>query len=206
MNHFHKALLGGFLFCSALMTLAEPQREADSADAATVRICDDSGCSQRPANSATFDTPAISADQADPKIAKLTALAESDPKAAFDLGLRFFRGDGVERNPYTAIEWMRSAADRGVTDAQLALGRFYLMGVEEMGSDPAEAESWLTLAAAGGSIEANKLLAQASAAKKDERATYKWREEQRKSGYWWWANNYSYYWYWNRSTWLCHCH
>ncbi len=205
MNHFYQALLRGFFFCLPLMALAEVPQGADTAEVPIVRICDDSGCSHRPANSATFDAPAIHSDQAEPNMSRLIALAEKNPKAAFDLGLRFFRGDGVERNPYTAIEWMRSAGDRGMTDAQLALGGFYLMGVEEMGADSAEAESWLQLAAASGSIEAKKLLAQASAAKKDERDTYQWREAQLKSWHQRWASSYTYYWHWSRNTWLCHC-
>jgi hypothetical protein len=57
--------------------------------------------------------------------------------------MRLLRGDGVERNSYQAIEWMRKAGDGGHLPAQVALGRMYLTGVEEMGADPAEAEAWL---------------------------------------------------------------
>ena len=46
--------------------------------------------------------------------------------------------------------------------AQLAVGRFYLMGLEEIGSDPAEAEKWLSTAAGRGNKEAKQLRTQAS--------------------------------------------
>ena len=115
----------------------------------TVRICDSSGCSDRSRDSATFQGTPVD-PEAERRLQALTALAENNPKAAYDLGLRLLRGDGVERNSYQAMEWMRKAGDGGHTEAQFALGRLYLMGFEEMGSDPQEAEAWLTRAAANG--------------------------------------------------------
>ena len=102
-----------------------------------VRICDDSGCSNRPANSATYN-PSAEFPDSDPdgRIAALEELARKDPRAAYDLGLRFFRGDGVRKDTYKALQWMRDAAERGHLEAQKAVGRFYLTGLEEMGSDP----------------------------------------------------------------------
>lgn len=166
----------------------------------TVRICDASGCSDRPRNSSSFQVEP-SDPVAEQRLAALTVLADKDPRAAFDLGLRYFRGDGVEKNSYQALQWMRSAGERGVVGAQLALGRFYLMGLEEMGSDPAEAETWLTMAAAKGSREAKKLLAEATAAKKDEQRYYQWREAHRKSWAGYWYTGYTYYWHWGPSGW-----
>jgi TPR repeat protein len=87
---------------------------------------------------------------------------EKDPRAAYDLGLRYFRGDGVRQDSYQALKWMRDAAERGYLKAQTAVGRLYLMGLEEMGSDPAEAEKWLSIAAGRGDKEAKTLLAQAT--------------------------------------------
>ena len=111
----------------------------------TVRICDENGCSERPRDAVTFN-PAVAGDSAaDQQAAKLIALAEKDPRAAYDLGLRYFRGDGVRQDSYQALKWMRDAAERGFLKAQTAVGRFYLMGLEEMGSDPAEAEKCFPL-------------------------------------------------------------
>jgi TPR repeat protein len=96
---------------------------------------------------------------------------------------------------------MRDAAKRGDLQAQLAVGRFYLMGLEEMGADPAEAEKWLSIAAGRGNAEAKNLLAQASAAKQNEQTLYQWRERHRTAWYGWWASGYAYYGYWGPNGW-----
>ena len=166
----------------------------------TVRICDSSGCSDRPRDSASFQ-PEATNPVAEQRLLQLTEVARDDPRAAYDLGLRYFRGDGVRQDSYQALKWMRDAGERGVVPAQLALGRFYLMGLEEMGPDPAEAETWLSMAAAKGNKEARRLLPQAQAAKKDEKSAYEWREANRKNWYGGWYGTYSYYWYWGPNGW-----
>ncbi|MBB1074601.1 sel1 repeat family protein [Rhodoferax sp. 4810] len=167
----------------------------------TIRICDDTGCSDRPRSSATFDPSHDDNPEQTRRLAALADVAQKDPRAAYDLALRYFRGDGVPRDSYLAIKWMREAGDRGVPQAYLALGRFYLMGVEEMGADPAEAENWLSLAAARGDKEAKKLLAEARTAKKTEQELYQWRETYRKNWYGWWSSGYAYHWYWGPAGW-----
>lgn len=170
----------------------------------TVRICDNTGCSDRPRNSASFEAElAAKADPAqDAKVASLEAMAAQDPRAAYDLGLRYFRGDGVRKDGYLAIKWMRDAAERGDFKAAQALGRFYLFGLEEMGSDPIEAERWLMMAADKGDKEAKKLLAQARKAKAEAQSDYQWRETVRKNG--WlvgWYSGYAYRTYWRDGRW-----
>ncbi len=167
----------------------------------TIRICDDTGCSERPRNSASFDPAASSDPEGDRRLVALAAMAEQDPRAAYDLGLRHFRGDGVRQDSYQAIRWMRSAGERGDARAQLALGRFYLMGLQEMGADPIEAERWLGLAASGGDAEARELLEQARSARRDERAYHRWREAHRHAWHGWWARGYPYHWYWGPAGW-----
>lgn len=167
--------------------------------AETVRICDASGCSEQPRSITTFHgTPTD--PEAEQRLAALVELGERHPKAAYDLGLRYLRGDGVDRNSHQAIEWMRKAGNRGHVDAQFALGRMYLLGFEEMGPDPAEAEVWLTMAAGKGHKGARKLLNEAAAAKKDERRLYQVREAERKSWGVWYIST-PYYWTWGRSGW-----
>lgn len=115
----------------------------------SARFCDDSGCSERPLSvSADYlNKPAVVKSE---EILKLEEAAASEPKAAYDLSLRYFRGDGVQRNSYQALQWMRKAGHGGLLEAQKALGGYYLSGFEEMGSDPQEAEKWLSMAAAQG--------------------------------------------------------
>lgn len=168
----------------------------------TVTICDPSGCAERPKDYASFD-PAKDGRQmdSDERIPALEEIAKKDPRAAYDLALRFFRGDGVRRDSYQAIRWMREAGERGVFEAQKALGRIYLTGLEEMGSDPAEAQKWLQMSAARGDREAQKLLVEATAARKDEDDYNRWISHYRSifSGYW--NSGYNYLWGWQNNGW-----
>lgn len=167
----------------------------------TIRICDDSGCSDRPRNSATFDTGIDPNPEETRRLAALSDLAGKDPRAAYDLGMRYLKGDGVRRDGHQALRWLREAGDRGDPRAQAALGRLYLSGLEEMGSDPAEAEKWLSLCAQRGDKASAKLLKQAQEAKKDEQARYRWREYYRQNGDGWWYSAYPYYWVWRVDGW-----
>jgi TPR repeat protein len=173
---------------------------AHAGDDDTIRICDANGCSDRPKNSASFQVPPDDPVEVE-RTAALVELAEQDPRAAWDLGLRYFRGDGVRKDAYQALQWMRDAGERGNVKAQLAVGRFYLMGLEEMGPDPVEAESWLSMAAAQGNKEAKKLLVEAQSAKKTEQKLYQWRETNRQSWYGAWNTGYAYYWTWGPRGW-----
>lgn len=168
----------------------------------TIRICDATGCSVQPRNAASFDATRDENPEATRRMAALADIARQDPRAAFDLGLRYFRGDGVKRDSYLALQWMRSAGDRGHPEAQLALGRLYLSGLEEMGADPAEAEKWLSLASGRGDKEATRLLAEARSAKQSEQALYQWRDAHRKAWLGWWISGYGYHWTWAPAGWL----
>ncbi|MDR0458212.1 MAG: sel1 repeat family protein [Burkholderiaceae bacterium] len=164
-----------------------------------VRICDDTGCSWRPKDAISTETVDDSADRQAPGIARLKQIAQTEPKAAYDLGLRYFRGDGVRQDSYQALVWMRKAAERGNLQAQKALGGFYLFGLEEMGPDPQEAEKWLLMAIGQGDKESKKLLEQARAAKKSDQKAFDayWRPIY--SGYWY--SGYPYYGVWRQTYW-----
>lgn len=166
----------------------------------TMRICDADGCVERPRSYATHDATAAQPDD-NGRAAALEALAERDPRAAYDLGLRYFRGDGVRQDSYKALTWMRSAAERGHFEAQKALGRLYLTGLEEMGSDAREAEKWLSIAASRGDKEAAKLLAEASAARKSDEADWKWRQHWKGVFHDYWYRRYQYLGHWRNGSW-----
>ena len=191
-----------YSFVAALVLVACAQAPSAPDPTATIRICDEGGCSDRPRSSATFDAARDDNPELTRRIAALTDLANKDARAAYDLGLRYFRGDGVPQNSYQALQWMRSAGERGHPQAQLALGRFYLMGLEEMGSDPAEAEKWLSLAAGRGDKEAAQLLTEATAARKKNQEEYRlWTTRHRHVWYGYWASGYPYYWIWGPGGW-----
>lgn len=185
-----------FFIMAFLVGFAQAQTASE-----TIRICDASGCAERARSTSTFDPTANTNPDADRRLAALVTMAEHDPRAAFDLGLRHFRGDGVAQNTHQALEWMRSAGERGDLRAQSALGRFYLAGVEEMGPDPAEAERWLALAAGRGDKEAQKLLREAAAARTRGRDAYLVREDQRKNWVAGWYTAYPYHWTWRPTGW-----
>ncbi|QCB48783.1 tetratricopeptide repeat protein [Hydrogenophaga sp. PAMC20947] len=190
-NVFLPLTMAGLLLMSTPGMADEP---------AAVRICDSQGCSDRPRDAATFQ-PGADDPVAELRAAALTELAKNDPRAAWDLGLRYFRGDGVRKDTYQALHWMRDAGERGIVPAQLAVGRFYLMGLEEMGSDPAEAVTWLSMAASKGNKEAKKLLKEAQSAERSEQKQYQVREEERKSWSGYWSSGYAYYTTWGPQGW-----
>lgn len=100
----------------------------------------------------------------------LTVAAEGGvPEAQYVLGTMLFRGDGVPRQSYQALQWMRRAAQGGDIRAQRAVGRLYMTGLEEMGQDPQEARSWLSLAAGRGDAQARRDLAEMDRAEGEER-------------------------------------
>ena len=173
----------------------------DPPRAETIWLCDENGCADRPKGYASFNPASTLPDEDTAKIASLEALAAKDPRAAYDLALRFFRGDGVRQDSYRSVKWMRDAAERGEINAQKALGRLYLTGMGEMGADPGEAEKWLAITAGRGDREAQSLLQQATAARQSEQARYQWDRRWRPIFQNYWASTYSYLWYWNLGAW-----
>lgn len=187
-----------FLSTALLASCVTPPPPSD-----TVRLCDSNGCEEVDKSTARFD-PSSTVPEADPegRIPALEQMARKDPRAAHDLALRYFRGDGIRQNSYQALQWMRDAAQRGDLGAQKAVGRLYLTGLEEMGSDPREAEKWLSIAAGRGDEEAAELLVEATAAKKSEAAEYQFRTRWRPVFYNYWYAGYGYYSRWRNGGWV----
>lgn len=160
----------------------------------TVTICDSSGCVEQDRNAVTR-VDEVADPEMKARIAALEELAANDPQAAYDLGMRYFRGDEIDRNSYQAIQWLRQAADQGDVRAQLALGRLYMTGYEEMGVDLIEADRWLSMAAAQGDSEAAALLEEVAPALEDQRAYDKYRLDWRNRTYRYWYDVPVYYYY-----------
>ena len=171
----------------------------------TTQVCDSTDCIDRPIDDSS-DNPdtAGSSNDSEGQIHGLEDLARQDPRAAYDLGLKYFRGDGVRQDSYLALQWMREAAERGNLGAQKAIGRMYLTGLEEMGPDPREAEKWLKITVARGDKEAAKLLKEAQTARKDEQQYFLWRNQWRTVFYNAWSTGYRYHWHWRSGRWHLH--
>jgi TPR repeat protein len=107
----------------------------------------------------------------------------------------------VRQDSYRSIKWMRDAAERGLFDAQKALGRLYLTGLAEMGADPGEAEKWLTMTASRGDKEASKLLREAAAARQSQQAEYRFYSRWRSTFNTYWYSGYGYNSYWRGNRW-----
>lgn len=136
----------------------------------------------------------IAPEELQRSLADLEKIARQDPSAAYDLGLRYFRGDGVRQDSYRALQWMRDAAERGDIEAQKAVGRLYMTGLEEMGADLQEARKWLSIAAGRGDEEAEHLLLElGSSSSNDDAYT--------RSTYHSWYHAYPYRLYWHKGGW-----
>lgn len=190
------------VFISTLLILGGCQSSPSTSG--SVRLCTEQGCSLKPKHEVSAELvrvdPALAA-----RAALLQAQAETSPRAAFDLGLRYFRGDGVRQDSYQALQWMRRAAQEGDLQAQKAMGGFYLFGLEEMGSDPVEAQKWLQMAAARGDEESRQLLATASSAAAAQRQSseeyFTWKTRWSETYQHYWHSGYPYYGYWNDDAW-----
>lgn len=70
------------------------------------------------------------AERAEDKIATPTTSAEGgDPRAQFELGLRYSEGEGVKKNAKEAAKWMLRAAQSGLPPAQYRMGVLYERGL-----------------------------------------------------------------------------
>ena len=80
---------------------AAQQQAVDSQAGKPVRVCtQDEGCSDQARSEAGRKPAAEPVTEEEARIAVLEKQAKADPRAAFDLALRFFRGDGVRRDSY----------------------------------------------------------------------------------------------------------
>jgi TPR repeat protein len=91
---------------------------------------------------------------------------QEDPKAQFQLGLRYAKGEGVPQDQNEAIKLYRLAAEAGHTDAQKKLGFIYGTG-QGVVQDLSEADSWLSKAASKGNADAGLASAVVALAKAD---------------------------------------
>jgi TPR repeat protein len=109
----------------------------------------------------------------------LTLAAENGvPEAQYALARLLFGGVGVAREPFAALRWMRQSAQNGFLPAQKAVGRLYMTGLEEMGADLNEAQTWLSAAAAQGDAESRRWLREVEAARAAEAAQRRAFEQQ----------------------------
>lgn len=81
------------------------------------------------------------------------AAAEGDPKAQFEIGLRFAEGRAVAADPKAASDWYAKAAAQGYAPAQYRLGSAWEKGHAGR-RDAQEAKRWYQAAAEQGNLRA----------------------------------------------------
>lgn len=89
----------------------------------------------------------------------LTKARNGNVEAMYDVSVRYYNGDGVEKNERESFNWTLKAAQKGHVDAMVdvAYGYFYGIGVEV---DEDEAFEWMLKAAEAGDIEAMEYVAE----------------------------------------------
>ncbi|WP_164137019.1 tetratricopeptide repeat protein [Stenotrophomonas maltophilia] len=92
---------------------------------------------------------ALGSDGATSLKSLLAAAEAGSADAENDLGDRYNEGNGVVRNPVTAVEWYHRAAEQGHGSAQSSLGVMYLNGTG-VPKDLAQALFWVRKAAEQG--------------------------------------------------------
>jgi len=98
-------------------------------------------------NKDTAIKPQKTSGEIDSKIKKLIVKAENeDNEAQYELGLRYFDGDGIQEDKVKAFEWFIKAAENGNELAQYELGNKYENGIG-VPIDYAKALHWYLKAA-----------------------------------------------------------
>lgn len=105
-----------------------------------------------PATPAATATPAALPEAIGPEALRAAAAA-GDPKAAFEIGLRFAEGRTVPADLTKAVEWYARAADKGLATAQYRLAVAYEKGLG-VARDPEKSKALYKAAAEQGNVRA----------------------------------------------------
>lgn len=76
------------------------------------------------------------------------------PTAQYILGMKYYMGDGLEKDLEKGVHWLLKAAYQGIVEAQVQLGDIYML------SDAREAKKWYEKASAMGDLTAKQKLRQ----------------------------------------------
>ncbi len=101
----------------------------------------------------TFDVPTTAGT---PEL--VAAAATGDPKALYQIGMRYSDGRETQRNMKESAKWFEKAAESGFAPAQYSIGSLYEKGIG-VESDVRTAASWYEKAAAQGNARAMHNLA-----------------------------------------------
>ncbi|MCI0401226.1 MAG: sel1 repeat family protein [Gammaproteobacteria bacterium] len=80
---------------------------------------------------------------------------EGNPYAQYNIGVQYYKGEGVARDDTEAARWFLMAAEQGVASAQQILGAMYFKG-EGVAQDYIRAYAWFNTAAEAGDTVARQ--------------------------------------------------
>ncbi len=110
---------------------------------------------------------------------------KGDATAQFNLGVNYFKGQGVEQDYVEAVKWFRKAAEQGNAQAQYNLGVSYANG-QGVTKDEYEAVKWFRKAANQGRADAQSNLGfmyeKGRGVTQDEREAVKWYRKAAEQG------------------------
>ena len=102
---------------------------------------------------------------------------KGDADAQFNLGHKFYAGDGMPKDHTEAVKWYGKAAEQGLASAQFNLGNMYARG-EGIPKDSTEAVKWYRKAAEQGLVNAQfnlgNMYSKGEGVTKDSTEAVKW--------------------------------
>jgi TPR repeat protein len=84
-----------------------------------------------------------------------------DQEAQYQLGRMYLNGQGIERSPRLAAQWLRNAAEKGHRAATATLGELMFVGAEGMPRRPVDGLAMLTVARHGADPERDSWIIEA---------------------------------------------
>jgi hypothetical protein len=129
-------------------------------------------------SAAVLQLPAQQTETARAPFEELKAKAEAgDADSEYQVGLRYYKGEGVSKDLAEAVKWFRKAAEQGLAGAQDNLGVCYAKG-QGVAKDEVEAVKWFRKAAEQNYAQAQRNLgwcyAKGQGVAKDEVEAVKW--------------------------------
>ena len=110
---------------------------------------------------------------------------QGDAEVQFSIGLRYYKGESVEKDDVKAAEWFRKAAEQGLAESQNKLGLVYYRG-EGVPQDDVEAVKWFRRAAEQGNARAQHSLglmyAEGQGVPEDDAKAVKWYRKAAEQG------------------------
>lgn len=112
--------------------------------------------------------------------------ADGSKNSCYNIGIMYYKGEGVKQDRREAVQWFRKAADLGDMNAQFTMGMLYDKG-EDLALDQGEAYRWYRKAAEQGHRQAQfnigYMYTMGEGVKKDPKEAVIWLKKAAKQGH-----------------------